>query len=75
MELKLDLSNPRYTLLHRAGLAGLYMTVNQLKNEKINPPSHLHLQWDLTDRRVILEWQGQDIQFLNWLSLHTVQKR
>ena len=73
MKLELDLSNPRYTLLHRAGLAGLYMTVNQLKNEKVKPPPNLQLQWNVTARRVILEWQGQDINCLRWLLQESFQ--
>lgn len=72
MRLELDLGNPRYTLLHRAGLAGLYMTVNQLRKEKVKPPLNLELQWNLSDRhltnrQVILEWQGKDIKFIHWL--------
>lgn len=72
MKLELDLGNPSYTLLHRAGLAGLYMTVNQLKKEGVKPSPELQIEWILTEkhlthRQVILEWQGQDFQFLNWL--------
>lgn len=72
MKLELDLGNPSYTLLHRAGLAGLYMSLKQLKKEDVKPPPDLQIEWictekHLTHRQVILEWLGQDFQFLNWL--------
>jgi len=72
MKLELDLGNPSYTLLHRAGLAGLYMTLNQLKEEGVKPSPDMQIEWIFTEkhlnhRQVILEWQGKDFQFLNWL--------
>jgi hypothetical protein len=36
-ELVFHLGNPSFTLLHRAGLAGLYMTLKQLETDKVVP--------------------------------------
>ncbi|MDY6784755.1 MAG: type I-MYXAN CRISPR-associated Cas8a1/Cmx1 [Cyanobacteriota bacterium] len=58
------LSAPFMTLLHRAGLAGLWMTLNQLERERINIQG---LKWELGDRAVTLAWEGQDIDVLDGL--------
>ncbi|UZQ55105.1 type I-MYXAN CRISPR-associated Cas8a1/Cmx1 [Trichothermofontia sichuanensis B231] len=65
MKLELDLGNPRYTLLHRAGLAGLYMTLAQLQREGCN--SLQTLTWRLNRRSVCLDWQGLDLEVLSTL--------
>jgi hypothetical protein len=41
VNLEFDLGNPSFTLLHRAGLAGLWMTLKQLEKEKIQAPYEL----------------------------------
>jgi CRISPR-associated protein Cas8a1/Csx13 len=64
-ELTFHLSNPTFTLLHRAGLAGLYMTLKQLEKEKVTPAEGM--QWDLNPRQVVLHWQGHDQKALEWL--------
>ncbi|MFE1743955.1 type I-MYXAN CRISPR-associated Cas8a1/Cmx1 [Coleofasciculus sp. H7-2] len=65
-ELVFRLGDPAYTLLHRAGLAGLYMTLKQLEQEKITPVEGM--QWDLSNpRQVVLRWEGQDQKSLAWL--------
>ncbi len=71
MQLELDLGNPGYTLLHRAGLAGLWMTLKQLAKEKVTPPGTF--QWQLNHRQVILNWEGQDLEVLHWLLQESFQ--
>jgi CRISPR-associated protein Cas8a1/Csx13 len=70
-ELELDLGNPGYTLLHRAGLAGLWMTLKQLDRENVSPPENL--KWQLTHRQVILTWDGNDRNALDWLLRESFQ--
>ena len=71
MRLELDLGNPSFTFLHRAGLAGLWMSLNQLTKEKASPPEGL--KWELDKRRVILEWEGSDRSALHWLLTESFQ--
>ncbi len=71
MKLELDLANPSFTLLHRAGLAGLWMTLKQLEKEKISPPQNL--SWQLSNRKVILNWEGNDLEILEWLIKESFQ--
>ncbi|MBW4672156.1 MAG: type I-MYXAN CRISPR-associated Cas8a1/Cmx1 [Cyanomargarita calcarea GSE-NOS-MK-12-04C] len=65
MKLEFDLGNPSFTLLHCAGLAGLWMTLKQLETEKIQVPQNLN--WQLTNRKLILNWEGNDKTVLAWL--------
>lgn len=64
---KLDyhLGNPSMTLLHRAGLAGLWMTLNQLGIEQVKPIQEL--EWKLGDRTITLSWEGKDCDVIDWL--------
>ena len=72
---KLDyhLGNPSMTLLHRAGLAGLWMTLNQLTIEQFKPIQGL--KWELGDRSISLFWEGKDLDVLNWLLQEAFQLR
>jgi CRISPR-associated endonuclease/helicase Cas3 len=63
-KMKLHLGDPGMTLLHRAGLAGLYMTLKQLDTINDRPGN---LTWDLTSRRINLSWHGNDLEVLDWL--------
>lgn len=65
MQIELNLGNASYTLLHRAGLAGLYMTLEQLKDEKVTTPYGLN--WELTPRQIKLAWEENDQGVLEWL--------
>lgn len=58
------LSNPRYTLLHRAGLAGLWMTLFQFEQENFQPDN---LHWRLYPQGLTLEWEGIDLDILDAL--------
>lgn len=64
--IELSLWQPFNTPLHRAGLAGLYMSLKYLKalnGEVIN--------WDLTPESITLRWNCPDRQALNWLLNNT----
>lgn len=62
--LEFHLSNPRYTLLHRAGLAGLWMTLSQFEQEQFQPSD---LSWQLhpCGLRLTLSWEGNDFNILD----------
>ena len=71
MKLEFDLGNPYFTLLHCAGLAGLWMTLKQLEREKIELPQSLN--WQLNHRQVTLNWEGSDKTILEWLLKESFQ--
>lgn len=71
MSLAFDLGNPSFTLLHRAGLAGLWMTLRQLEQENIQVLSGL--KWQLNQRQVNLNWEGNDRDLLEWLLQESFQ--
>lgn len=56
MKMTLKLNAPGMTSLHKAGLAGLYMTLRAFEetNQKIEG-----LNWELEPTQVILDWQDQ----------------
>ncbi|MBN3890948.1 MAG: type I-MYXAN CRISPR-associated Cas8a1/Cmx1 [Nostoc sp. JL31] len=68
------MGEPNITWIHRAGIAGLWMTLKQL--EKLYPiPAKRpgNLSWLLTPRSISLEWQGQDFVVLDWLLKQSFQ--
>lgn len=70
----LDLSDSSITPLHRAGMAGLWMTLNKL--EKIYPiPAERvgYLNWSLTAHSISISWQGEAFVVLNWLFKESFQ--
>ncbi|MBW4512059.1 MAG: type I-MYXAN CRISPR-associated Cas8a1/Cmx1 [Scytonematopsis contorta HA4267-MV1] len=71
MKLEFDLGNPSFTLLHCAGLAGLWMTLKQLETEKIRVSEILN--WQLSNRKVSLIWEGNDKKVLEWLLQESFQ--
>ncbi|PHM10216.1 type I-MYXAN CRISPR-associated Cas8a1/Cmx1 [Nostoc sp. 'Peltigera malacea cyanobiont' DB3992] len=73
-KIQLSLGDPSITWIHRAGIAGLWMTLKQL--EKLYPiPAERpgNLTWLLTPRTLSLEWQGQDFVVLDWLLKQSFQ--
>lgn len=65
-QLTFHLADPSYTFLHRAGIAGLWMTLKQLERDKVEYENGM--SWDLSNtRQVILSWNGQDQTALDWL--------
>jgi CRISPR-associated protein Cas8a1/Csx13 len=69
-KIALHLGDPGITLMHRAGLAGLYMTLEQLENEKNRPGN---LNWKLTPRSIQIDWEGSDFEVLDWLLKRSFQ--
>ena len=73
-KIQLDLGNPSMTLMHRAGMAGLWMTLKQLEQQyptSAERPSNL--TWSLTPRSISLNWEGQDLEILDWLLKQSFQ--
>lgn len=73
-KIQLNLGDSSTTLLHRAGIAGFWMTLKQL--EKIYPtPAQRtgNLTWLLTPRSISLYWEGQDFIVLDWLLKQSFQ--
>ncbi|MBE9125499.1 MULTISPECIES: type I-MYXAN CRISPR-associated Cas8a1/Cmx1 [unclassified Coleofasciculus] len=73
MKLTFNLSNPHFTLLHRAGLAGLWMSLKQLEEETQVSNRPGQLSWELTPREVIIQWNGNDFEVLDWLLKESFQ--
>lgn len=71
MKLEFDLANPSFTLLHCAGLAGLWMTLKQLETENVSLPQGLN--WKRDNRKIILNWEGSDKAVLEWLLQESFQ--
>ncbi|WP_049557959.1 type I-MYXAN CRISPR-associated Cas8a1/Cmx1 [Limnoraphis robusta] len=64
--LHLDASDT--TLIHRAGILGLWMTLKQLEKRFPHPSQRLgKLSWELTPNSISLDWEGQDKAVLDWL--------
>ncbi|MGF1987473.1 MAG: type I-MYXAN CRISPR-associated Cas8a1/Cmx1 [Nostoc sp. ZfuVER08] len=73
-KIHLTITQPTTTLLHRAGMAGLWMTLKQL--EKLYPklterPGNLN--WLLTPNSISVYWQGEDLVVLEWLLKQSFQ--
>ena len=63
-ELTINLFGPGMTVLHRVGLAGLWMTLNKFEEENVRLKGG---SWKLDDRRVILRWDGMAKPFFESL--------
>ena len=62
------------TLMHRAGLAGLWMTLKQLEQRYPTSAERPgNLTWSLTPRSISLNWEGQDLEILDWLLKQSFQ--
>ncbi|MEC4986957.1 MAG: type I-MYXAN CRISPR-associated Cas8a1/Cmx1, partial [Oscillatoria sp. PMC 1076.18] len=67
-KLHLSLNASDTTLIHRAGILGLWMTLKQLEQQFPNHSQRLgELSWKLTPHSVSLDWTGQDEEVLDWL--------
>jgi len=66
--LKLSLWEPFNTPLHRAGLAGLYMSLKHLA-----PHKGSLIDWELASDSIALRWNCTDREALTWLLTHTYQ--
>ncbi len=65
-ELTVDLFSPGMTALHRAGVAGLYMTVRALERRGTRPKGLA--SWETTARSVTLRWEGDAEPFFTDLA-------
>lgn len=73
-EIKYDLGDPNFTGLHGAGMAGLYMTLQQLEKEGLKGKnSPVGLDWQLSPRQITLFWQNQDREVIYWLLQESFQ--
>lgn len=72
MQIELDLGNPNLTLLHRAGLAGLWMTLKYFDNNS-NEKRPEGLNWKITPRQIILQWERNDREILDNLLRESFQ--
>ena len=62
------------TIIHRGGMAGLWMTLKQLAKKFPTPAERPgNLTWDLTQTSINLDWQGQDFPVLDWLLKQSFQ--
>ncbi len=73
-KIEISLSDPGMTLLHRAGVAGLYMTLKALAKRyptlKSRPGD---FKWILTKNSISLYWKGNDYEALDWLFSESFQ--
>ncbi|MBD2044137.1 type I-MYXAN CRISPR-associated Cas8a1/Cmx1 [Coleofasciculus sp. FACHB-64] len=73
-KIQLNLGDPSITLLHRAGMAGLWMTLKKLKQIYPTPAQRIgRLTWQLTPCSISLDWEGQDFTVLDWLLKQSFQ--
>ena len=70
----LSLSASDTTIMHRAGMAGLWMTLQQLELRFPTPASRPgNLTWSVTNSSISLDWQGEDFTVLYWLLRQSFQ--
>jgi CRISPR-associated protein Cas8a1/Csx13 len=62
------------TLMHLPGLAGLWMTLKQLEQQYPTLAERPgNFTWSLTPRSISLDWEGQDLEILDWLLKQSFQ--
>lgn len=62
------------TWLYQAGLVGLWMTLNQLKEEFPNASQRPgQVDWQLSSTGINLYWSGRDLDILDWLLKQSFQ--
>lgn len=73
-KIQLSLSDQGATCLHRAGVAGLGLTLKQLEKRYPNPTQRSgQLDWSLSPHSISLNWKGCDLDVLNWLLKESFQ--
>lgn len=73
-KIEISLSDPAMTMLHRAGVAGLYMTLKALKKRYPTLKSRPgNFKWTLTETSISLFWKGSDYEALDWLFSESFQ--
>ena len=67
-KLALELNASDTTAIHRAGMAGLWMSLRELEQKYPNPSQRSgNLTWDLSSTKIVLNWQGRDLPVIDWL--------
>ncbi|MBD2069541.1 type I-MYXAN CRISPR-associated Cas8a1/Cmx1 [Leptolyngbya sp. FACHB-671] len=67
-KIQLALSDRYMTQLHCAGMAGLWMTLSQLKKQFPDANQRPgQLDWQLSSCSINLWWSGRDLDILDWL--------
>ena len=67
-KLALELNASDTTAIHRAGMAGLWMSLRKLEQKYPNPSQRSgNLTWDLSSTKIVLNWQGRDLPVIDWL--------
>jgi CRISPR-associated protein Cas8a1/Csx13 len=73
-KIQLNQGDPSMTLMHRAGMAGLWMTLKQLEQQYPTSAERPgNFTWSLTPRSISLNWEGQDLEILDWLLKQSFQ--
>ncbi len=73
-KIEISLSDPGMTMLHRAGVAGLYMTLKALAKRYPTLKSRPgNFKWVLTKNSISLYWKGNDYEALDWLFTESFQ--
>ncbi|MGG6297975.1 type I-MYXAN CRISPR-associated Cas8a1/Cmx1 [Leptolyngbya sp. AN02str] len=73
-KIQLTLSDRSMTWLHKAGLVGLWMSLNQLRTEFPNADQRPgQVDWQLSSTGINLHWKGRDLDILDWLLTQSFQ--
>ena len=73
-KIELNLSDPGMTMLHRAGVAGLYITLKALEKRYPTLKSRQgNFKWVLNENSIFLNWKGNDYEALDWLFSESFQ--
>ncbi len=73
-KIEISLSDPGMTMLHSAGVAGLYMTLKVLAKRYPTLRSRQgNFKWILTKNSICLDWKGNDYEALDWLFQESFQ--
>lgn len=73
-KIQLTITDPSMTLLHRAGMAGLWMTLKRLEQEYSSPAARPgNFTWSLSTCSISLNWEGEDFKVLDWLLKQSFQ--
>jgi CRISPR-associated protein Cas8a1/Csx13 len=73
-KIQLSLNDRSMTLLHRAGVTGLGMTLKQLERRYPSPSQRVgQLDWSLSSHSISLYWEGADLAVLDWLLKESFQ--
>ncbi|MCC0179848.1 type I-MYXAN CRISPR-associated Cas8a1/Cmx1 [Waterburya agarophytonicola K14] len=73
-KVEISLNDPAMTMLHRGGVAGLYMTLKALERRYPTQRSRQgNFKWSLSKTSISLYWKGSDYEALDWLFSESFQ--